>query len=401
MRNLGQALVKLFVSLRLTVVLLALGIVLVFVATLAQTQLGVWGVQQQYFHTFFAFPVFRNLPLIGTLRFIMPGGYLVGGLLLLNLVAAHIYRFHFTWKKFGIWLAHFGVILLLIGELLSGLWQEDYAMRIAEGQTKTYSEHYHDKELAIVDTTNPDYDEVVAIPEAFLAQREPLQHAKLPFRIVVHDYFPNSGLGMRDPKSTTPAQATAGLGLSVVAMPEPVVYSDKIPNAPAATIELVTASGSIGTWLVSTGFSPESAAPILRTPQTFNYDGHTYSIALRPARTYRPFSLTLLKFSHDVYAGTDIPKNFSSKLRLTSPGGRDDRDVLIYMNNPLRYAGLTFYQASYEGEHTTVLQVVRNPSWTLPYISCSLVSLGLLVQFGISLVGFMARRSATVTPVQP
>ena len=113
-------------------------------------------------------------------------------------------------------------------------------------------------------------------------------------------------------------------------------------------------------------------------------------------RAYRPFSLTLLKFNHDVYAGTDIPKNFSSRIRLKTPDGRDDREVLIYMNNPLRYAGLTFYQASFEpgNDKVTILQVVRNPSWQLPYLACTLLALGLLVQFGIHLVGFIRKRAA-------
>jgi hypothetical protein len=100
----------------------------------------------------------------------------------------------------------------------------------------------------------------------------------------------------------------------------------------------------------------------------------------------------LIKFSHDRYVGTEIPKNFSSRLKLTTPDGRDDREVLIYMNNPLRYAGLTFYQAGYEGEHTTVLQVVRNPSWQIPYFACGLMTLGLLVQFCIHLAGFVSKR---------
>ncbi len=48
-----------FVSLKLTVVLLALSIVLIFWATLAQVQLGIWGVQEKFFHTFF---VLENIP---------------------------------------------------------------------------------------------------------------------------------------------------------------------------------------------------------------------------------------------------------------------------------------------------------------------------------------------------
>jgi hypothetical protein len=78
---------------------------------------------------------------------------------------------------------------------------------------------------------------------------------------------------------------------------------------------------------------------------------------------------------------------------LKTDDGRDDREVLIYMNNPLRYAGLTFYQYQMDSEHaSSVLQVVRNPSWLMPYISCALITLGLLTQFGIHLVGFAAKR---------
>ena len=46
-----------------------------------------------------------------------------------------------------------------------------------------------------------------------------------------------------------------------------------------------------------------------------------------------------------------------------------------------------------EGEHTSILQVVRNPSWVLPYVSCILMAIGLLTQFGIHLIGFIRKRA--------
>src|SRR4051812_8818785 len=106
------------VSLKLTVALLVFGMVLVFAATLDQTNLGIWGIQQKWFRTFIVFQDVRDVVLP-----VYPGGYLIGGLLLINLVAAHIDRFRFTWRKAGIFLTHAGLILLLVGELLSGLWQ--------------------------------------------------------------------------------------------------------------------------------------------------------------------------------------------------------------------------------------------------------------------------------------
>ena len=371
-----------FVSLKLTVVLLALSIVLIFWATLAQVQLGIWGVQQKFFHAFF---VLENLPGTQIPVPVFPGGYFIGGLLLVNLVAAHIYRFKLEWRKAGIQLTHAGLILLLVGELISGIKQVESQMRLEEGGTSKYSESYRLNELVLLDTTNPDYDEVVAIPEDLLADGGVIQHPKLPFQIRIRDYYPNAFIQMREQATNPiPALATAGLGPRLAVTPLNLTYKQDERNTPAANLELVAPEGPLGTWLVS---------PLLGMPQKFDYQGHTWQVALRFKRYYHPFAIKLIDFTHDVYPGTDIPKNFSSRIHLTSDDGHEDREVLIYMNNPLRYAGLTFYQASFEqGDKVSILQVVRNPGWILPYAACIMMSLGLLVQFGIHLVGFVQKR---------
>ena len=382
-----------FVSMRLTVVLLVFGMLLVFGATLDQTNLGIWGIQHKWFKSFFVLQDIAGFPVP-----IFPGGYFIGGLLLINLVSAHIYRFKLAWRKTGILLTHIGLIVLLLGELLTGLGQEEYAMRLVAGEKKSYSESYRDNELVIIDATDPQTDEVVAIPEKLLDRGDPLQHPKLPFRVVPKVYYPNSALSMRTPSGAPNAAAepsspaTTGIGLRVAVQPLAITYKQDERNVPSAFVEIVGPEGSIGTWMVS-------AQPQM-VPQRFDYGGRTWKIALRFTRSYKPFALTLLKFSHDRYAGTDIPKNFSSQVRLQTPDGRDDREVLIYMNNPLRYAGLTFYQASFEpgNDKVTILQVVRNPSWLLPYIACSLMTFGLLLQFGIHLVGFVQKRRGPAAP---
>jgi hypothetical protein len=388
-----------FVSLKLTVVLLVLGIVLIFAATLDQVNLGIWAVQEKYFRSFFVLWRVGDVPVP-----VFPGGYFIGGLLLINLISAHVYRFKFTWRKAGIQLTHFGLILLLVGELLSGLWQQDYNMRLVRDEPKNYSENQFDFELAVTDTTDPKFDDVVAIPAKLLERKEVIQHPKLPFRIVTKEFYPNSALGMRPPMAgkpggppaVAPSLATTGIGPQLVAEPLPLTYKPDERNLPTAFVELIGTDGSLGTWLVAP--HPKANAPheVAIAPQRFDYGGHTWTIGLRPTRAYKPFTLTLLKFSHDRYAGTEIPKNFSSRIRLTTPEGHDDREVLIYMNNPLRYAGLTFYQASYDPNdpNVTILQVVRNPSWLLPYVACALMAFGLIVQFGIHLVAFIRKRRA-------
>ena len=87
------------------------------------------------------------------------------------------------------------------------------------------------------------------------------------------------------------------------------------------------------------------------------------------------------------------------------PTRHENREVLISMNHPLWYGGYnpfspsgeTFYQAGILGsDEGTVLQVVRNPGWLLPYVGCVLVAVGMLLHFGIKLIGFLrlARRHA-------
>src|SRR3954469_7135142 len=133
---------RVLVSLQLTVVLIVLGMVLVFAATLDQVNLGIWAVQEKYFRSFIVYTQVGRVAVP-----VFPGGYLVGGLLLANLVAAHIYRFKLGLKKTGILLAHFGLILLLVGEFLTGLWQQEHHMRISEGETKNYAESFQFNEL--------------------------------------------------------------------------------------------------------------------------------------------------------------------------------------------------------------------------------------------------------------
>ena len=377
------------VSLKFTVVLLAFSMVLVFAATIDQVNLGIWAVQEKYFRSFV---VYTQIGPVSAPVF--PGGYTVGGLLLLNLIAAHVHRFSFTRRKAGIFLTHLGLIVLLIGELLSGLWQEDYHLRLNQGETKNYAESFKFHELVVVDTTDATFDDVIAIPEQLLSRKAPVQHPKLPFRVSMKSYYPNSSLHLRPAGAPalaggTAAQATVGVGDHVAAAPLPITYQQNERNVPSAIVELVGGEGTLGTYLVS-GHLP--------APQTFTVGERTFKIALRVQRVYQPFSLSLLKFSHDRYAGTEIPKNFSSRLHVNTPDGRDDRDVLVYMNNPLRYGGFTFYQAGFENnDQTTILQVVRNPSWMVPYIACGMMTLGLTIQFGYHLVGFIRKRTHVVS----
>ena len=169
-----------------------------------------------------------------------------------------------------------------------------------------------------------------------------------------------------------------------------MTYKQDERNLPAAYVEVLTTEGSLGTWLLS---------PMLGMPQTYTYQNRNFLLTLRSSRYYKPFTVQLLQFTHDKYPGTEIPKNFASRVRVKSDDAKTDREVLIFMNNPLRFGGYTFYQAGFENnDRTSILQVVRNPGWLIPYVSCIMMGLGLVIQFSFHLLGFIRKRSvATAT----
>ena len=370
-----------FASLRLTVVCLMLGIVLVFAGTIAQVDMGLYKAQNEYFRSLFVFWT----PHGSSLRIpFLPGGYLVGSVLVINLVAAHFKRFTLERSKAGIWMVHFGLITLLVGQLMTDMLAHESTLHLREGQAKNYSESDRQVELAFVNTTDPASDWVVVIPQTTLMSQKEISHPALPFTVRVKDFFLNSVVEERPPTAVEPPAATQGAGARAVLKERPRVTDTDHRDVPSAVVELVGPQGSLGSWL---------ASEFVDQAQSFPISNQTWRVSLRLRRYYKSFSVQLREFQHDVYPGTDIPKNFSSRVLVQRPATGESREVLIKMNSPLRYAGDTFYQASYDpDDHGSVLQVVHNPSWLTPYFSCVLVGLGLLWHFMTHLLGFTLKR---------
>jgi hypothetical protein len=413
---------KALTSLRLTAVLLAFSIVLVFVGTVAQADEGLYQAQERYFKHWYVFGLSffgHRVPLP------LPGGYLLGSLLLINLLAAHIQRFQWTWKKAGIHLTHAGVILLLVGQLVTDIFSEETQLRFSEGETKNYSESAREYELAFISDAGDGTQEVVAIPQTLLTTDEEIRHETLPFAVRVKTFWHNSDPSFRAPmQENAPPLTTNGIGqhFDFRALPKTKKMDEK--DVPTALIEIVASGTSLGTWVVSGWAGDEAMAGAIHNsyarqmgaqmadaiaghltrPQTIKTGGKEFTFTLRPKRVYKPYSLTLLKATHTTYPGRpDIPKDFRSRVRLDYPDASEHREVEIYMNTPLRYQGLTFYQYQMAaGESaleagvipSSTLQIVRNPGWLTPYAGCAIVAAGLIVQFMIHLVGFISRRKA-------
>jgi hypothetical protein len=335
-------------SLKLTLVCLALLMVLVVACTLAQVDMGTFEAVNAYIRSFL---VWWRVPGHALKIPVFPGGGLVGLLLMLNLVAAQMKRLEVSWRKAGLWVVHAGLILLFVGEFVTGAFQVETQLSVEEGKTVDFVESPREIELALADVTDPAHDDVYGIPESLLEPSSRIDVKGTPVSLRVNDFV-------------------------------------RKVDVRVVSVEPIVNGRSYGSRVVSNARG---------TTQSFVHEGRTWTLSMRPRREYLPYSLTLKKFRHDKYPGTEIPKNFSSLVQLENQARGEERDVLIYMNQPLRYGGKAFYQASFGKNDTlSVLQVVENPGWLLPYISCILVGAGLVIHFGVALFRSLKRAGAVI-----
>jgi len=394
-------------SINLTLTLLSLSMILVFVATLEQVRIGIRGALAEYFESMFGiwhYPEqFWGGEFLNAIPIPIPGGYLLGGLLIVNLTAAYITRFQWTGKKMGIQLIHLGIIMLLVGQLATQAMQEESRMQINKGESSNYIERFHGVELAFSDVTDPDTQRVVTIPQEILEEGGTIRTADLPFKIQVKHFGVNCDFTVTPEGSTRGGlvkDVNRGVGqtanLSISEKEED--FSSEGLNFGYLIFELFDGTNSLGTWLTlahpgGNHWWKESPKLSDLAFQPIRHEGKLWGVTLRSEREYLPYSIELLDIENEFYQGTEIPFNFESDIVLNMEGNQSRR-ALVYMNTPLRHGGKTFYQYQMNAAaNYTVFQVIRNPSWLVPYIACVLVSIGLLWQFSFHLIRFLRKNS--------
>jgi hypothetical protein len=395
---------KALASLRLTVFLFVLSMILVFCGTLAMMDQGLFTVLSRYFRSGIAwiplqtfvrfgqvfFGLSPNTQIAGSFPF--PGGWTIGALLLVNLLAAHIVRFRFTWKRSGIVMLHAGLIVLMLGELVTGLFAVENNIIIPLGGSSNYVQSYELFELAFIWPGDEKSDNVTVIPDSLLRKGGTFQHDELPVDVEVVRYMVNSSLVDEAPAAQENL-ATKGFGVQIAAVEQPPGRGVDVQtkhDTPSAYVKLTDKKRgkSLGTYLVSYSLKA----------QDVEIDGNSYQMVLRQRRSYRPYTFHLEELKHENYRGTNLAKRYASLVRITDTERGEDREVLIHMNHPLYYQGESFYQTDVyqiNGVEVTGLQVVRNPGWPLPYLACTLVIVGMTIHFLLHLLGFLRR---VVTP---
>lgn len=148
---------------------------------------------------------------------------------------------------------------------------------------------------------------------------------------------------------------------------QPTAKVDRLPPS-AVKVQFRTPEGKKAFWLVE-GQS-----------RTVANDGEETEIYYGREIIRLPFQLSLEEFDKKDYPGTETAMSFESKVKVDD----EKESVLVSMNEPLKRAGFTLYQASYEigqngGPDTSVFSVNRDAGRPIKYAGSIITALGIII----------------------
>ena len=369
-----------------TTLLLLLGI-LTWLATLEQRDSGLYATLNKYFDwkSPYILPEINGkmIPLP------LPGGYWVCALLTVNLALGGILRIRKGLKQIPNIISHSGIIILLVGGGVTHHFSERGNLAVGEGETSNVAEDYFEYVIEATEIRDNKPTQIHVIRgrqiEDLVDTSRIFRLPSLPFDLEVAGYQENA-----QPVSITERAPEHGElvsdGYYLQGKPG---EKNAEANTAACFVRVVERDGTKGDPILLAGASFH--------PFTLRHGDRIFTLDMRKRLWVMPFDLTLNKFTADFYPGTTRPKRFVSQVTRTENGQK--ADATIQMNEPLRYEGLTFFQASYgppgagPGQKLySVFEVVRNPADKWPEYSLWVVVVGLTLQFGLKLVLFIRSR---------
>ncbi len=133
-------------------------------------------------------------------------------------------------------------------------------------------------------------------------------------------------------------------------------------------------------------------------PISLLIDGKKVNIGIMKKVLTLPFEFVLKNFKMDKDPGTNNPASYESFVTLFTSNGPSSHH--IYMNNPLKYSGFTFYQASYtpnkDGSYSSTLSANVDQGRPIKYLGSLLLVLGSIWHYIITRKRKKATESAEV-----
>ena len=330
-------------------------IILVFLGTIYQGELGLYITQKTYFSSWIHWLFFIPLP----------AGRLLMIVIFINLFCLLFKKSLWKYKKIGILVVHFGALLLFFGGGITAYFSYEGQMTIKEGESSNYIEDYYLKELAFL----PSNDREIIFNQEQLIERDSheLDYSNVHFQIKILSFLSNS-----KPISRIQKCAECRGIFKSFELVELKSQKEFEQNNSSVIFEITGINDVIDGIYASMVFEKDNNKLII--------DDQTITILLRPERTEIPFEIQLVDFKEVLHPGIDIAKSYSSEIILNNKDF--GRQVLISMNEPLRHREYTFFQSAFNrtkiSEFST-FAVVKNYGRLFPYISSIMMCIGLLL----------------------
>ncbi|MFK7849691.1 MAG: cytochrome c biogenesis protein ResB [Akkermansiaceae bacterium] len=362
---------------KLATALLLLLLVLTWLATLEQIDQGLYPTLNKYFS--WKTPWFTPEINGKIVPIILPGGYWVSALLLVNMILGGIVRIRKGPRHYGNLISHFGIVFMLLGGGVAHHFSERGNMAVGEGESADVAEDYFEYVIEVAEVIDGERDKFHVIRGNYLTglggdRSRTFDFEGIPFSLKVSGYLKNAL-----PISALERAPSEG---------ELVTDGYYLAKQPS---EVTTERNMAGAYAQVIFEDGEKSAPFIMAgasfhPFTVRDGGRLFTVDMRKRLWPMPFEVKLDTFIADFHPGTSRPAKFISDIRRVENG--QESEVRIQMNEPMRYEGFTFFQASYgppgagPGDRMySVFEVVKNPADKWPEYSLYVVAFGMLVTF--------------------
>lgn len=381
---------------RLLFWLLPVMMIWLIAGTVAQAQMSLHDALETYFKGWL---IWIDTPFIAIP---FPGAYPIMGLFTLSLCARFIAKTDWRLEKLGLNLAHFGVLLLLIGGFITAQLAKEGYMLIPEGQRLGFVSDYHKRVLVVFrgNEAVAEFEKSEILTADQIADPLP----GLPFDVIPLSGCRNCEIVERNaadaatafqimPENNARAEAKKQAQAMVKDNPKRSMARFMALEAGAPEMEdeaniggltLLIRNAEYGTGTPEEGERQNGvyiAFEGMPEPIEIRHQGRLYHILLGKAQRPLPFRLELTDFEKTIYPGLDMASGYASDLVIHDGDLR--WPVRVEMNQPLRYRGYTFYQSAFEedeaGRQATILAVVENKGRLFPYIATAVIAFGLLL----------------------
>lgn len=340
---------------------------LVVAGTIAQKYIGLYDSQKMFFSSIIFW--------IGLVP--APGGRTVTALLLLSLLAKIIIASPWRKATAGIFIAHLGVLLLLVGGLITAASSKEGYVALEKNDTATSFADYHARMLTISKNNVP----VKQVAFDTIVKGQTIADVSLPFTLKINDFCRNCTMAERHGDKDNLQGAAQKVMLAPIAN-----YLEEERNLAGIELSIENA----GTYIA---FEP---LPLEKQP-AFTINGDHYTVTLGRANYPLPFTLQLLEAEKELHPGTDVPRSYRSVVMLSD--GEINERAVITMNHPLRYKGYTVYQASFNNAESldtksVSFAIVQNSGRVFPYVASITLCIGLLLHLCLRLPTLIRRSDA-------